>query len=76
MGVFEIVMAVAVFTGSLSSSYVFNATSYTAVFSIATLLCFAALLFTIFFIRESLETREDTVSLRYLKTKTNNKKKS
>lgn len=68
MGVFEIVMAVAVFTGSLSSSYVFNATSYIAVYSIATLLCFAALLFTIFFIRESLETREDTVSLRYLKT--------
>lgn len=59
-------MAVAVFTGSLSSSYVFNATSYTAVFSIATLLCFAALLFTIFFIKESLDTREDTVS--HLKT--------
>lgn len=67
MGIFEIVMAVAVFTGSLSSSYVFNATSYTAVFTIATALCFAALLFTIIFISESLETREDSVSLPYFK---------
>lgn len=67
MGIFELVMAVAVFTGSLSSSYVFNATSYTAVFSIATLLCFTALLFTIFLIEESLETIEESVRLRHFK---------
>ncbi|XP_076269606.1 putative peptidoglycan muropeptide transporter SLC46 isoform X1 [Rhynchophorus ferrugineus] len=58
MGVFDIVMTCAVLLGNTASSYILVATSYVMVYTISGILHVLALVFTIFFIPESLRERE------------------
>uniref|UniRef100_A0AAR5P229 Major facilitator superfamily (MFS) profile domain-containing protein n=1 Tax=Dendroctonus ponderosae TaxID=77166 RepID=A0AAR5P229_DENPD len=66
MGVLEVTLAAAVLIGSASSSYVFNATGYMAVYGIGAALCFLALLYTVFLLPESLQEPETAGRLKGL----------
>lgn len=58
MGIFDIVMQVAVLIGNSSSSYLLIATNYVIVYSISAACPIIALIYTIFFLPESLQQRE------------------
>ncbi|XP_048518197.1 proton-coupled folate transporter [Dendroctonus ponderosae] len=66
MGVLEVTLAAAVLIGSASSSYVFSATGYMAVYGIGAALCFLALLYTVFLLPESLQEPETAGRLKGL----------
>ncbi|XP_044264004.1 tetracycline resistance protein, class C-like isoform X2 [Tribolium madens] len=66
MGVFEALLALGIFLGNVSSSYVFEATNYPTVFLISSAFCMLNLLFTIFFIPESITTPESEGRLKGL----------
>lgn len=61
MGSFEAALSLGIFLGNLSSAYIFRATNYATVFLLSACCCLAALVFTYFFIPESLETVETEV---------------
>ncbi|KAF7270269.1 hypothetical protein GWI33_016735 [Rhynchophorus ferrugineus] len=64
MGIFEATMAAAVLLGNMSSSYLLKATNYEVVYLVATLSLFLALLYTIFWIPESLQSLETENKIR------------
>lgn len=61
MAVFEAVLAGGILIGNILSSYLFYATNYMSVFAIAAGLNALGLLYTIFFIPESLQNPETQV---------------
>lgn len=61
MAVFEAVLAGGILVGNISSSYLFYATNYVWVFTVAAGLCALGLLYTVFFIPESVQNPETQV---------------
>lgn len=66
MGVFESLLALGIFLGNISSSYVFAATNYPTVFLISSACCLLNLIFTVLFIPESITTPETEVCKRFI----------
>lgn len=62
MGLLEATITLGLLLGSLSSSYIFNATSYVTVYLICVLCILIGLLYTIFYIPESITSRDTQVS--------------
>ncbi|KAL3288493.1 hypothetical protein HHI36_002935 [Cryptolaemus montrouzieri] len=54
MGIFEVVVSVGQLLGTMSSSYIFNATGYIGIFVVAASLYLIALLYTVFVLQESI----------------------
>lgn len=63
MGLFDIMIALAVMLGNSASSYILIATNYVFVYSISVVCHLLALVYTIFFVPESLQERETEVSI-------------
>ena len=66
MGIFEAVLALGIFLGNISSSYIFLATNYPTVFAIAATCCLLNFVFTATFIPESVANPETEGRLRGL----------
>lgn len=64
MAVFEAVLAGGILVGNISSSYLFYATNYVWVFTVAAGLCALGLLYTVFLIPESVQNPETQGKLR------------
>ncbi|XP_018576193.1 proton-coupled folate transporter isoform X2 [Anoplophora glabripennis] len=64
MAVFEAVLAGGILVGNISGSYLFYATNYVWVFTISTGICGLGLLYTIFFIPESVQNPETQGKIR------------
>ncbi|XP_017785339.1 PREDICTED: uncharacterized protein LOC108568644 [Nicrophorus vespilloides] len=54
MAIFEVSMALGIFIGTITSSYIYHATSYTVVFLISTVSYMFAFIFTIAFVKETI----------------------
>ncbi|KYB26390.1 probable peptidoglycan muropeptide transporter SLC46 [Tribolium castaneum] len=66
MGVFEALLSLGIFLGNVSSSYIFAATNYSTVFLLSSACCLLNLLFTMFFIPESITSPESEGRLKGL----------
>lgn len=65
MALLEAALALGIFCGNISSSYIFYATNYSIVFFIAAFCFLLGILYTFFLIPESVENIETEVSINY-----------